>query len=244
MFKLGVILLLTCSCTHTNLSTEYYFGFVNKTGHDLGNVRAYFGDKLVALPGGLVRYGYKTEGPVTLAISKEAEVQWEDNGVHHAVKTALEGTVPSKFADGTLFFVINSNGTVLIRAVESGDENGYNEVMDGLRPKGEYRLGVVNKTGHDLGGVSVSYGDQKVGAIGDLLARVRVDYSDPLTLPIPAEAELRWTENSASHAVKAKLEGVPKGFEGRIFFVIKGDGNVEVHPVKKGDDKSAFELVK
>jgi hypothetical protein len=29
-----------------------------------------------------------------------------------------------------------------------------------------------------------------------------------------------------------------------LFFVIKADDTIEVHPVKNGDDKTAFELVK
>jgi hypothetical protein len=65
-----------------------------------------------------------------------------------------------------------------------------------------------------------------------------------LALPIPAEAEVRWDENGVPHAVKVRLENVPKGFDGRIFFTIKSDGTVEVRPVKRGDDKAAFEVVK
>jgi hypothetical protein len=58
------------------------------------------------------------------------------------------------------------------------------------------------------------------------------------------EAELRWTEDSVSHAVKVRLADVPKAFEGRIFFIIKADGTVETQPVKNGDDKAAAKAVK
>jgi hypothetical protein len=51
-------------------------------------------------------------------------------------------------------------------------------------------------------------------------------------------------QEKAPHSAKVRLDTVPKGFEGRIFFVINADGSVEAHPVKNGDDESAFKLVR
>ena len=75
---------------------------------------------------------------------------------------------------------------------------------------------------------------------------MKVGYSDALTLPFPSDAEVRWTENGAPHAVKAKLEGrVPKGYDaGTIFFVIKSDDTVEVKPIKWSDSQGSINLVK
>ena len=133
-----------------------------------------------------------------------------------------------------------------IRALKEDDKAGYAELIKGLRPEGEYRFGFVNKTGHELHAITLFCGDQKAATGGDVLARSQANltYSDPLTMPRPAEAELRWTENGMPHSVKVKLADVPKGFDGRIFFVIKGNDIVEVHPVKNGDDKAAFKLFK
>jgi hypothetical protein len=159
----------------------------------------------------------------------------------------LEGVLPKHLTDDwTLYFVINQDGTVQAKPIKANDKAAYAELTKGLRPEGEYRLGFVNKTGRDLGAVSAYYGADRVALAARLTTRAKVGYSDPLTLPIPSEAEVRWKENGADRAVKAKLEGVvPKGYaEGTIYFVIKVDGTVEVHPIKAGDDQGAFKLMR
>jgi len=225
---------------------EYYIGFLNKTGHNLDEVSVYSGNNLWGLPTPLVVGGKATEGVITMAIPTEAEVRIVDHGEQKSVKVSLKNVPEEGFEDGTIFFVIYTNDTVEVKPVKIGDDAAMAEVMKGLRPEGEYRFAFVNRTGHELQAVTVYYGGKKTGTGGNVLARSQANftYSDPLTMPCPAEAELRWIEDGTPHTVKVKLEGVPKGFEGRIFFVIKADDTVQVHPVKNGDDKSAFELVK
>jgi hypothetical protein len=180
-----------------------------------------------------------------LPIPSEAEVRWSDSDGQHAVKTKLEGVPRHLSDDWTLYFVINKDATVQARAIKYDDKAAMAELSKGLRPEGEYRLAFINKTGRDLEAVYAYYGEQKVGGSVILPTRAKLAYSDPLTLPIPPEVELRWREGGEPHAAKVKLEGlVPKSFEGRIFFLIKADGAVEVHPIKKGDDTGAFKLVK
>ena len=229
---------------------EYDVGFLNKTGHDLDEVSVYYTNNTVWVLGTpLVTGGESTEGWIPLPIPAEAEVRIVDKGVHKTVKVSLKDVPKKGFRDGTIYFVFNADGTVQVKPLKENDEAGYNEVIKGLRPEGEYRFGFVNKTGHDIEDVSVNHDGAQISrpnlARGDVPARVKVASSDPLLPPIPSEAELRWNEeNGTPHAVKVKLDGVTNGFDGIIYLVIKPDNTVEAHPVKKGDDKAAFKVVK
>ena len=69
-------------------------------------------------------------------------------------------------------------------------------------------------------------------------------YSNPLLPPIPTDVEVRWKSSDMPYSAKVKLENIPKGFEGIIYLVMKADGTVEVYPIKNGDDKAAFKVVK
>jgi hypothetical protein len=97
---------------------EYYFGFINKTGHDLGDVAALYGSRQVARKGGLVKDGEATEGPVRLAIPQEAIVQWSANGASHTVKVKLDSAVLRDF-NGTLYFVIEPDDSVIAKTEKS-----------------------------------------------------------------------------------------------------------------------------
>jgi hypothetical protein len=236
--------LFACSCATGN-NLKYYIGYINKTGHNLDEVTVYSNGKEWGLATPMLVGGESTAGSMTVPIPSKAEVRITDNGEHKSVVVSIKD-VPKDFQDGTIFFVFNRDGTVQAKALKENDTSGHAELIKGLRPKGEYRFGFVNKTGHELQDVTVFYGDKKAGAGGNVLARPQANftYSDPLTTPCPAKAELRWREDGSQHTVKVKLEGVPNGFEGRIFFVIKANDVVEVQPAKNGDDKTAFELVK
>ncbi len=240
------LMLVVSAFAQLGMNIEYHIGFVNKTGHDLDGVCVYYGTIEAAAKGGLVKGGRSTEGPVTLPLPSDAEVRWIGNGVRHAVKAKLQGAVPKRLTyHWTLYFVINEDGTVQAKAIKLGDKAAMAELTKGLRPKGEYLLGFVNKTGRDLRDVSAYYGERRIALAADLPTRAKVAYSGPLPPPIPPEAEVRWNENGTVHSVKAKLQGVvQQGFEGRIFFVIKIDGTVEVHPIKTGDDAGAFKIVR
>jgi hypothetical protein len=76
------------------------------------------------------------------------------------------------------------------------------------------------------------------------LARVLVDYSDFLTSTVPAEAQVRWTQDG-DHTAAVKLEGVvPKGFaDGVIYFVFTNNNNILVRPVKSIDSQGAIDAV-
>lgn len=250
-FTLPIIigLLLLDACAEINLSKgynpEYSVTFLNKTGHDLYKVSAYYDNRMWIVPTTLVKGGAATQVLVPLPIPSEAEVRINDNGEHRSIKVSLKDVPRKGFRDGTIYFVINQDGTVDVKPIKLKDFDAAVELEKSIRPKGEYRLGFINKTGRDLKGVSVYYGEQKAGFAGDIEVRVRVNYSAPLTLPIPLEAEVRWKENNVDHAIKAKLEGiVPKGYsEGTIFFVIRNDDTLEIKPIKWGDDKASIKLV-
>jgi hypothetical protein len=225
---------------------QYDIGFMNYTGHRLDDVDIYYGDARVATAGSLVKGGRATWGSVTVPIPSEAEVRWGEGDKHYAVKAKLEGVVPKGFGDdGTIYFIINTNGTVDVKPIKFGDHDAVFKLEEPVHTKGEYLLGFVNKTGHDLENVSACYGEKKAGDVKDIPVRVRLRYSDLLLPPIPSEAEVRWNDKDGTpHVVKVKLDIVPNGFEGRIFLVINPDNTIEVHPIKNGDDKAEFKIMR
>jgi hypothetical protein len=198
--------LFACSCA-TGTDLEYYIGYLNKTGHNLDEVSVYSDGKLWGLASPIVVGGEATEGSITMPIPPEAEVRITDHGEHKSVMVSIKG-VPKNFQDGTIYFVFNRDGTVQAKALKEDDEAGHAELIKGLRPAGEYRFGFVNRTRHELQAVTVFYDDQKAATGVDVLARSQANftYSDPLTTPCPAKAELRWTEDGTPHTVKVKLE--------------------------------------
>jgi hypothetical protein len=230
-------------------SAEYQVGFVNKTGRDLTMLRLSYDGADVAVAAILVKGGRSTDGMITLPVPPEVEIQWIDGEKHHSEKLKIEDAVRKQIgSDWTLYFVFNQNGTVQAKAIRYGDKTAYNEMVKGLRPEGEYVFGFINRTGRDIENVSVYRDTIKIShpntGSGNIPVRFKFSYSDPLLPPIPSEVEVQWKENGEPHGVKVKLDIAPKGFEGRIFLVIKADGTIEVHPVKTGDDQEAFKLVK
>jgi hypothetical protein len=244
--SIGVIglLLVINACAQTPMKGEYYVGFMNKTGHLLDAVSVYYGGTQAAAVGGMVKCGMATDGPLTLPIPSEVEVRWIDASEPHVVKVKIGGVLLKRLTDDwTLYFIISSNATVQAKAVRIDDRAAMKELEKGLIPEGEYRIGFVNKTGHDVEAISVSAGITKLLEHPKLIggASTFSGYLDP---PIAPETELQWKQDGTPHAVKVKLADVPKGFEGIIYFVAEADGSVEVHPVKNGDDKGAAKLVK
>jgi len=96
---------------------RYYIGVVNKTGHDLQNVKVVFSGKQQAQPGGLVKDGCATEGPVTAQIPSEAEVRLGE----HVVKAKLQGVVPAGFTEGTIYFVLGPNNSLQVKTAKLDD---------------------------------------------------------------------------------------------------------------------------
>lgn len=223
----------------------YGIGFVNKTGRHLDRVSLYRGNKMWAFPTPVVVGGLPTQGIFTSTIPAEAELIIQEHGENKSFKVSLRD-VPKWLRKATIYFVINKDGAIQAKALKDNDLAGYSELIKGLRPAGEYGFAFVNRTGRDLQSVFVTYGDQVVGSCVEVpgLSKANFGYSDLLTTPCPAEAELRWIEESTTNTAKVMLTNVPKGFEGRIFFTFKAEGRINVDLVKIGDDKSAFELVR
>src|SRR5205807_2489793 len=99
----------------------YNIGIVNKSAGELGNVTVRYGTSVVAMAGGVVAGGYKTEGWIRIQIPEEAEVEWDDKGARRAAKCKLREAIPSKFDGGTLYFLIRATGNVEVNAIEAGD---------------------------------------------------------------------------------------------------------------------------
>jgi hypothetical protein len=194
----------------------------------------------------VVAGGEATQGWLTDLIPPEVEMKMiNGRGEPRTVIVSLKA-IPKFFCDGTIYLTINHDDSVQVKALKNNDLEGYKELIKDLRPEGEYHFAFVNKTGRDLQRVSVYYGTRKVGAGNDIPARAQANfsYSDPLSEPCAREAELRWIEDGAPRASQVSLETVPGKLEGFLFFIIKADGLVEVHPVSKRDNQTSLDLIK
>lgn len=114
----GLLLVMGVTTQGCRRPQSYYIGFINKTGHDLHEVGVSLGDKEASDAGELVKGGKATDGPVGWPFPSEAEVRWQENGARHAVKAKVKGAVPEGFTGGTIYFVINSDGTVDVKPVK------------------------------------------------------------------------------------------------------------------------------
>ena len=103
------------------MKAHYYIGFVNKTERDLDGVSAYYGDTKIAEPSRLVKGGKATEGLIPMMVPSEAEVRWDENSTHHAVKVKLEGVVPPGFDRFTIYFIIKADDSVDVKAIKLSD---------------------------------------------------------------------------------------------------------------------------
>jgi hypothetical protein len=242
----GLLPILQGCALTTKTQPEYFVRILNKSGRDLDDVGVYFDGKPAARPGMLVKTGEASEGPVTLPVPPQATVQWTDDKVKHTAVAEIKDVPSSMTSEWILYFVIGKDSTLEAKAVRWDDAAARAKIAEGLRPAGEYMLGFVNKTGHDLRELAVYYDGQKVGGAKAVLARVRVGYSNHLTTPFTPEAEIRWIEGGNEHAVKLRLDGlVPKGFcDGTIYFVFTSDGGVTATPIKFIDRQASINLVR
>src|SRR6266568_4738519 len=68
---------------------RYYVTYLNKTGHEIYDVRLYYGEKQIGGAGTMVVGADKTEGEIDVAIPAEAEIRWQENGESQAAKAKL-----------------------------------------------------------------------------------------------------------------------------------------------------------
>jgi hypothetical protein len=105
----------------------YYIGVVNKTGRDLQNVSVLFSGKQEAHPGWLAKDGCATEGPVTTPIPPEAELRLDER----VMKVNLEGVVPARFFDGTIYFIFGTNDSLQVKTARADDIEAKAAIMRG-----------------------------------------------------------------------------------------------------------------
>ena len=126
MILTGIISLIPAcsqsqSQSRSSMKIKYDICCVNRTGHDLDGVCVYYADAKVAEKGWLVKGGDATEGLIPVPIASEAEVRWDANGAHHAVKVKLEGVVPPDYTYFNLYFIINEDDSVSVKAIKADD---------------------------------------------------------------------------------------------------------------------------
>lgn len=111
--------------------------------------------------------------------------------------------------------------------------------------KVRYDICCVNKTGHDLDGVCVYYGNTKV-AEPSWLVKGGNATEGLVPVPVASEAEVRWDANGTHHTVKVKLEGVvPRGFTYfNLYFIINEDSSVSVKVIKADDIDANAKVIK
>jgi hypothetical protein len=234
--------ILITACSSLKTPPDYTLSFLNKSGHDLDDIGAFYDDKPWGISKFLVRGGVFTMDGLTEPIPPEVELRLVENGKHRTVKLNLKDIPKWVTNDGEVMFVINADQTVDVKAFKSIEAKERAEVIDSAR-KGYYRVCFVNKTGRDVEAISVSAEEAMLLNHPKLFGGA-FTYSGYLSPPIPPQIKLQWKQDSAPHALEMKLANVPKGFEGMIYIIVKAEDNVEVHPIKNGDDKAAFELVK
>ncbi len=86
--------------------------FVNETEHDLERVELHLNGVRIVGPEGLAKGEHATLRFLTEPVLDEALVTWDENSIHHEVTAKLEGIVPSGFANGTIYFIMKSDGSV------------------------------------------------------------------------------------------------------------------------------------
>jgi hypothetical protein len=123
------LVLLTSACSRSSMKTRYDICIVNRTGQDLDWVCAYYGNTKVAEPGRLVKGGNATEALITVPVAPEAEVRWDGNGTHHAVKVKLEGVVPRGLRYFNLYFIINEDSSVSVKVIKADDIDANAKVI-------------------------------------------------------------------------------------------------------------------
>jgi hypothetical protein len=103
------------------------------------------------------------------------------------------------------------------------------------RPR--YYIVVANRTKKWFNDVWVNFGSDIAAATGGSVPGGKASYG-PVSLPIPDEALVRWTEeNGLQHTLKVKLTGLvppaPKGVD--IYFIIEEDSSVTVKCIRSDD---------
>jgi len=146
------------------------------------------------------------------------------------------------------------NGPITVGSLLIPSTNTFSQPITRKPSADDYKIGFVNKAGQNLYDLSVSYDEKEVCSVPDVVAQVKVGYSEMLTLRRPAEAVVRWrqsfglpwSQSTTKHCVTVKLDGsVPAGFSrGTVFFVIRNDDIVEVRPIKWGDKETSASLMR
>jgi hypothetical protein len=115
-------------------------------------------------------------------------------------------------------------------------------VATSKRPR--YYIIMANRTHQQFDDVAVYYGDEIAATKGLLVKGGKAGYGF-VTLPVPEEATVTWTEeNGVHHAPKVKLAGIvppsPRNID--IWFIIEEDGSVTVKSVRD-DDRATSQSV-
>jgi hypothetical protein len=114
-------------------SPRYFIYMVNRTPREFEGVGVYFAGKMAAEKGHMVKGGLASYGYVTLPIPAEAEVRWDDRGVHHAPMIKLQGVVPDHPVGLDLYFIIEEDGSVTVKCVRFDDVDGKVEATNGIQ---------------------------------------------------------------------------------------------------------------
>jgi hypothetical protein len=112
--------------------------------------------------------------------------------------------------------------------------------------RSSYAIVMANRTHLQLDDVGVYYGEQVAAMKGLLVKGGNAGYGI-VTLPVPEEATVTWTEESGvHHAPKVKLAGIvpPSPRDMDIWFIIEEDGSVTVKCVPANDHDASVSLLK
>jgi hypothetical protein len=203
-----ILLLLVISVSHVvHAETPYYIAVLNKTSEELQRVEMYFGDINIASPGIVVKGGTKKEGPITMSIPSLIEVRWVAENQQRKERIEVQRADSKPLSrHSTLDCVFNENSSPEVKIIDEGDLSAKTLLWKGLRKPNEYVFGFVNKTPADLRDVQVYYGTELATSVRDVLIRGGKSYSKPLTLPVPSEAVVKWSQAEVPHEIKVTLK--------------------------------------
>jgi len=121
---------------------DYKIGFVNRTGQNIYDLSASYGEQEVcAVPDIVTRakanstvnysenMNLKRPAQVTLRWKQAAGLPWDESVTKHSATVQFDGVVPPDFSKGTIFIVIRDHDAVEVRPIKWGDEKASANLM-------------------------------------------------------------------------------------------------------------------
>jgi hypothetical protein len=118
------VVLLLVGCAGRRVAAgeaRYTIVMVNRTYRNLSGVGVFYGKRMAAFKGPLVKGGRAGYGFVSLPVPEQAQVEWTEVGKPRSVTVKLDGIVPSHPVGMYVFFIIERDGSVTVQVCKNED---------------------------------------------------------------------------------------------------------------------------